>query len=72
MLRPEFVTQVESARNKIFSRVKPKTINGRTLNGRMFVELIKGYINTINKGALPTVESAWVYVCSSEGLKAVQ
>lgn len=35
------------------------------LTGSMFVELIKGYIDIINKGSIPTVESAWVYVCRS-------
>lgn len=28
-------------------------------------------METINKGHLPNVESAWFYVCRSEGLKAV-
>lgn len=28
-------------------------------------------METINKGHLPSVESAWFYVCRSEGLKAV-
>lgn len=34
--------------------------------------LCKGYMEAINKGALPNVESAWFYVCRSEGLKAVK
>lgn len=71
-LRKEFVVQVEAARSKIFGGVKPKCINGRKMSGNMFVELIKGYISIINQGALPTVESAWVYVSRGEGLKAVQ
>jgi hypothetical protein len=29
-------------------------------------------MEAINKGALPNVESAWFYVCRSEGLKAVK
>lgn len=55
MLRPEFVAQVESAKTKIFNKVKPKSINGKFLTGSMFVELIKGYIDIINKGSIPTV-----------------
>ena len=71
-LRREFTVQVDAARNKIFGGVKAKCINGRKMNGSMFVELIKGYISIINQGALPTVESAWVYVCRGEGLKVAQ
>lgn len=37
----------------------------------MFVQLIKGYLEAINKGALPTIQNAWVYISRNEGLKAV-
>lgn len=71
-LRPEFVAQVEAIRTKIFSRVKPKKINDQPLNGNLLVSLCKGYMDAINKGHLPNVESAWFYVCRSEGLKAIK
>ena len=29
-------------------------------------------MEAINKGMLPNVESAWYYVCRSEGVKAIQ
>lgn len=64
-LRPEFVSQVESIRSKIFSRVRGKKVSDRVLNGQLLVALCKGYMETINKGALPNVESAWYYVCRS-------
>jgi hypothetical protein len=32
-LRPEFITQVEAIRTKIYSKVKAKKIGGKTLNG---------------------------------------
>ncbi len=70
-LRPEFVTQVKSIRSKVYNKVRPKKINGQCLNGHLLVTLCKGYMETINKGHLPNVESAWFYVCRSEGLKAV-
>ena len=56
---------MESIRNKIFSRVKAKKINGNVLNGQMLVSLCKGYMEAINKGSIPSVESAWFYVCRS-------
>ena len=64
-LRPEFITQVEAIRNKIYSKVKAKKIGGKPLNGELLVALCKGYMEAINKGALPNVESAWFYVCRS-------
>lgn len=30
--------------------MRPKTINGKQLNGHTFVDLIKGYIEIINSG----------------------
>jgi hypothetical protein len=38
----------------------------------MLVEICQAYINTINKGALPNVETAWKYVCSNESQKALK
>ena len=72
MLRPEFVNQVASIRNKILSLVKPKKVNDKTLNGSTLVSLCKGYMQNINSGKTPTVESAWFYVCRSEGIKAIK
>lgn len=69
-LRPEFVDQVQQLRKKIFKKVKPKMLCGRTLNGSMLVEICKAYTEAINKGSLPNIENAWTYVKKSETLKA--
>ena len=66
------MAQVKAIRNKIFSSVKVKKINDRSLNGALLLSLCKGYMDTINKGHLPSVESAWFYVCRSEGMKAIR
>lgn len=71
-LRPEFVEQVERVRNKVYSTVKCKKINNRPLNGGLLVSLIKSYTEAINGGMIPSVESAWYYVCRNEGLRALQ
>ena len=65
MLRPEFVNQVNSIRSKILSTVRPKKINNNGINGNMLVNICKAYIQSINQGQTPTVESAWFYVCRS-------
>lgn len=65
LLRPEFVKQVFEIREKVLTKVKAKVINGIPLNGNLLVDLCKGYIETINKGSVPNVESAWFYVSRS-------
>lgn len=38
-LRSEFLTQTQQLRQKIFKRVKPKTLNSKFINGEMLLEL---------------------------------
>ncbi len=52
-------------------RVKPKTINGKTLNGDMFWNLCRSYVEAINAGAIPSIENSWAYICKNECLKAL-
>ncbi len=70
-LRPEFVEQVAQLRLRVINRVKPKTMNGKRLTGEMLLGLAQSYVNAINKGVIPTVETAWTYVCKSECTKAL-
>jgi hypothetical protein len=69
-LRPEFAEQVQNLRRKVLHRVKPKKINGKALNGTMFWNLMSSYVESINKGAIPSIESSWAYICKNECLKA--
>lgn len=70
-LRPEFVEQVYNLRRKVLNRVRPKKINGKSLNGAMFWNLITSYVDAINKGAVPSIESSWAYICKNECQKAL-
>lgn len=69
-LRPEFVEQIHILRRKVLQRIKPKKLNGKALNGAMFWNLMKSYVESINKGAIPSIESSWAYICKNECLKA--
>ena len=69
-LRPEFVEQIHVLRRKVLQRIKPKKLNGKCLNGAMFWNLMKSYVESINKGAIPSIESSWAYICKNECLKA--
>ena len=37
----------------------------------MFWNLMYNYVEAINKGAIPSIESSWAYICKNECLKAV-
>lgn len=69
-LRPEFFEQVLQLRKKILNRIKPKTLNGKQLNGEMVMTLCDSYVRAINNGAVPNIENAWTYVCKDECYKA--
>ena len=47
-MRPEFVNQMETLRAKIFSRVRPKSLNGRFVTGETLLELCEAYTFAIN------------------------
>jgi hypothetical protein len=59
-------------RRKVINRIKPKSINGRKLNGEMLFNLAQSYVDAINKGAVPSIESSWSYICKNECLRASQ
>jgi hypothetical protein len=46
--RKEFVDQVGSLRNRIYKKVKPKTLNGKFVTGEMLLELMQAYVVAIN------------------------
>jgi hypothetical protein len=52
--------------------VKPKKINGKPLNGMMVWNVMKSYVEALNKGAIPSIESSWAYICKNECLKAME
>jgi len=53
-------------RKKIFRRVRPKMLRGKFLTGPQLVELAEAYTDSLNKGGIPVIESAWEYVQSTE------
>lgn len=42
--------------------MRPKTINKHPVDGAMWVELAQQYLNSINDGTVPSVESSWTYI----------
>lgn len=53
--RPEFRQQVDTLRNRIYKKTRPKVLNGKTLTGEMLLELCIAYTEAINTGSVPNI-----------------
>jgi hypothetical protein len=71
-LRPEFVEQFMQLRRKVIQRIKPKLMHGKKLSGDMLYNLAGSYVEAINKGVVPNIETAWSYICKSQCQRAQQ
>ena len=71
-LRPEFLEQIIALRKKVLGRVRVKTLNGKPLNGEMYLNLIKGLIGALNSGNVPNIENTWLSMCKVESYKAFE
>ena len=71
-LRPDFVEGIIQLRKKVGNKIKPKTLNKKALNGEMFINMIKSFIEAINKGAIPNIENTWSSMCKVESMKAFE
>ncbi|KRX01936.1 P-loop containing nucleoside triphosphate hydrolase [Pseudocohnilembus persalinus] len=63
--RPKFIKQANQVKNKIFSKIKPVQVKGNFLNGIQLYQLIDSYLQQINQGQLPIIDSAWNNVINS-------
>jgi hypothetical protein len=71
-LRPEFVDQITKAKQKIYKRIKPKMLNQKILNAKMFLELARTYLEAINNGGVPNIEQAWKHMIKYESGRVLQ
>lgn len=71
-LRPEFVEQFMGLRRKVINRIKAKVMHGKKLSGDMLYNLAGSYVDAINRGAVPNIETAWSYICKSQCQRAQQ
>jgi len=52
--------------------MKFKVMNGKRINGPMLARLAGVYVSAINDGSVPSIESAWTYICRSENQKMLE
>lgn len=65
-IRPEFNSQVNKIRNKIFTQCGPKKLNGSYLNSRMYLKMVQEYVKAISSGSMPMIQNAWQNVLENE------
>lgn len=53
------------------NKMRPKTMNGKNLNGTMLSSLLVSYAKSINEGSVPNIENAWTYLLREQAEKAV-
>jgi hypothetical protein len=66
------VEQVLALRKSIFGSLKSKSLKGKTINGKMYCDLVISYIEAINSGGVPVIENTWKYICRNECEKALE
>lgn len=57
---------MDNLRRKVFKKVKPKQLKGQFITGHMLIELAEAYTESLNKGGIPVIETAWEYMQSNE------
>ena len=65
-LRPEFLYQMDTLVSLIYSGIKPKLVQGSYINGTMFVNLVKLYVEALNSKSIPDVKTSWKIVLDQQ------
>lgn len=63
LLKSDFLDGVQTMRNLINSKMTPKYVNNVAVTGSMFLSVCQSYIDSINSGGVPTLQTAWNYMC---------
>jgi hypothetical protein len=58
-------------RKKVLNRIKPKTLNGKNITGKILIDLCRTYVEAINKGAVPNIQNAWNNICKDQSMAAM-
>lgn len=68
--RPEFQEGLSELTKVIFHKAQPKRMNNSIITGPMLAALTEAYVDAINKGAVPTIATAWQGVAEAESRRA--
>ena len=62
-MRPEFIEQVMGLRRKVLNQMPIKKVAGAPIDASSWFRLLKLYVDAINEGRVPNIESSWHYLC---------
>jgi hypothetical protein len=58
-------------RRKVINRIKPKMFNNQVMDGSTWASLVEQYVQAINEGAMPDIQSSWSYICKQKAQQAL-
>lgn len=64
--------QVLALRKAVLHNIRPKAINGQLVTGTEWIALVEAYVEAINTGAVPNIQSAWTYIQRQAAERAVE
>eukprot|EP01028_Stygiella_incarcerata_P001700 TRINITY_DN1310_c0_g1_i1.p1 TRINITY_DN1310_c0_g1~~TRINITY_DN1310_c0_g1_i1.p1 ORF type:complete len:566 (-),score=162.09 TRINITY_DN1310_c0_g1_i1:1418-3115(-) len=70
--RPEYVEQLGKLSKLVYSRLERKKVGGHLVNGRMFCDMARQYVQAINEGDMPTISNVWDNVIKLECTRALK
>lgn len=71
-LREEFRQQILSLSRRVHTQAPTKQIQGQAVTSRVFVSLAQSYVQALNTGSVPTIESAWANALRTENQKCLE
>lgn len=71
-LKPQFLEQVKQLRQKIMQLALPKTVKHQELSPEMFFSMASSFVELINEGAVPDINTAWEYMQQNQCGQACQ
>tara|TARA_B110000503_G_C6834532_1_gene284206 strand:+ start:190 stop:396 length:207 start_codon:yes stop_codon:yes gene_type:complete len=60
------LSDLEDLKKLIFDKSGTKEILGTSLTPRMYIEMVKSYITSINNGGIPNISNAWEVIMENE------
>ncbi|KAI8477166.1 MAG: guanylate-binding protein [Monoraphidium minutum] len=69
-LRPEFQKGMDDLMGLLRSKAHPLAVSGQMVSGRVYAQLAGAYVEALNKGAVPTLVTAWQGIAAAECSKA--
>ncbi|KAL7752110.1 hypothetical protein RI367_002640 [Sorochytrium milnesiophthora] len=70
--RPEYLQEAQTLVKYIYQHATPKTIFNAPINGKMFAQLVRSYVTSVNTGSVPVIETTWAHVIRQQTAEAVE